>query len=659
MNQPGVSKPESSARPTLTTEHESLLEAHSVWLRSDGQEGECANLAGCCLAGADLAGRTLRSADLTRADLRQARLNKADLTGADLTGANLQDADCSDARLDGAILEGANVTCTLFNRARFNGARLQGVQGFSRAQLRDACLDGVQGLTADDLAGADLTGVQLPAALAGMDRQQHLADAIGIARPLYLFVLVVTGFLALTVFSTPDVALVTNAPSAVMPNLSTNIPAASLFWIAPLILLFIYAYLHFYMARVWDDIEGLPAVLPDGTRIERSAHPWLFTELARLRDGMSEIGFREAVVIFLMWGAVPATMLAMWWRYLPLRDAPVTLAQIVLVLVAAGSALRLYSYAMTRLYRRNWRLKSAPRLLWLLGCAMVTISGLFHGLPWLLDRVALTTSDAESAHAEVESTKPKNVLWLIANLEDGNLSGALLTQRDLRYAHAHRAKLVEANLKDSDLAGADFQRADFGRALLEDVNLSHANLDSAHFRNACLRRASLARSDLEDTDFTGAYLGGADLRYAYLVRARLQHANLQGALLTGADFGGADLRGAVFNCFASHQHDRDRKPEVRCAELSSTDFKDADLAGAQFLGTDLTRARNLTAAQLQSACGVDAVLPANLQDALPKCGALANRGLAPGALSADSPVNPEDNPCWHEMRSDFAPSGQR
>jgi uncharacterized protein YjbI with pentapeptide repeats len=653
-----VNKPEASPEQTYTSaELESLLAAHALWLASEGEDGCRADFAAACLAGVDLSGRTLRNIGMARADLRHARLNNADLRNVDLTGANLEHTDCSDACLDSATLEGATITGARFHRARLNGARLQGVLGFSQAQLRDACLHGVHGLTADDLAGADLTGVQLPVALAGMDRQQHLADAIGIARPLYLFVLVVTGFIALTVFSTPDVALITNAPSAVMPNLSTNIPAASLFWVAPLILLFIYYYLHFYMARVWDDIESLPAVLPDGTRIERSAHPWLFTELARLRDDDSEISFREGVVIFLMWGAVPATMLAMWWRYLPLRDAPVTLAQIVLVLVAAGTALKLYAYAMTRLHRRNWQVNGVRRFLWLLGGVMLVVSLLFHSLPSLLDRFARTTTGEESAHAEVLGTKPKKVRWLVADLQDGDLSGALLTRSDLRYAYAHRAKVAEGNLKDSDLSGADFQRATFDRALLEDVDLSYANLDSTHFRNACLRRASVARSDLEDSDFAGAYLGGADLRYAYFVRARLQYANLQGANLTGANFSGADLRGAVFNCFASHQHDPARAPEVHCTELSAANFDAADLAGAQFLGTDLTHARNLQPVQLQSACGVDVVLPAHLQEHLPACGALANRGLAPGALAAESPINLEENPCWHEMRSDFAPSG--
>ena len=632
-----------------------LLQAHARWVESEGQDGHRAVLANAELAGIDLEGYQLQEADLAGANLRKARLCGANLTGANLPGADLREADFSDCELARAVIEGADVTGALFVRAQLTGARLQGVSGLATATLRDACLEDAVGLTADDLAGTDLTGVRLPATLVNIDRLRHLSGVIGIARPLYLFVLVVTAFIVLTVFSTPDVALFTNAPSAVMPNLSTSIPAASLFWIAPLILVFLYAYQHFYMARVWQDLAGLPNVLTDGSPIERGAHPWLFIDLVRLRGGMQVVGFREWVVIFLMWGAVPATLLAIWWRYLPLRDWPVTGMHIAIVLFAVWGALRLFAGAMRQIARRPWRIARERQILWTLGAAMLAISVFCHGLPWILDRFSATPPDNGSAFPEVMGIKPKNVLWLTADLQDGDLDGALMTRGDLRYAYGHRASLVAVNLKDGTIAGSDFQRADFTRALLEDVDLSNANLDSTRFHNACMRRASLVRSDLEDSDLSGAYLGRANLSYAYLGRARMQYANLQGANLTGADLTRADLRGAVFNCHASHQHDTHREPVVHCTTLTGTNFSGADLTGAQFLGSDLTGARHLAPEQLQVACGVDARLPAELRDFLPDCGDNANLGIAPGALTNGSPVNPEDNPCWHEMLSDFDP----
>ncbi len=624
---------------------EKILEDHARWLAGEGASGRRAELAEANLAHSDLSECILRGADLSGANLRDANLLGADLRGADL----------SECQLDGAVLEHAQLGEARLVRAQLCGARLQGVQGLARAQLRDANLTDALGLTADDIAGADLTGVRLPAALAGMERIGHLGDVAGIARPLYLFLLLVNAFIVLTVFSTPDVSIFTNAPSAVMPNLSTSIPAASLFWIAPLILVFLFAYQQFYMTRFWQCVAGLPDVLPDGSRIEDRADPWLFIGLVRLRAGMGAVGFREAVLIFLMWGAVPATLTAIWWRYLPVRDWPVTLAHIGIVLLAAWGALRLFGGALTQLRREAWQVPNARRALWCLGGAMLAISVFCHTLPLLLDRFMLTPPDTGLAHPEVLGIKPKNVRWLTADVEDGDLGGAAMTRSDLRYAYGHRANLVAVNLKDSSVAGSDFQRADFSRALLEDVDLTNANLDSARFRNACLRRANLARSDLEDTDFSGAYLGRADLRYAYFGRSRMQFANLQGARMGGADFAGADLRGALFNCYVSHRHDTRRQPVVQCVDLSGANFSGANLAGAQFVGTDLRNVGGLSRQQLQSACGVDARLPPGLQDALPDCGTTLNSGIAPGALASASDIDPSENPCWHEMRSDYHP----
>lgn len=93
---------------------------------------------------------------------------------------------------------------------------------------------------------------------------------------------------------------------------------------------------------------------------------------------------------------------------------------------------------------------------------------------------------------------------------------------------------------------------------------------------------------------------------------------------------------------------------ARC-NLAGRNLAGADLTGTQSLGTDLTDDRNLTPPQLQRACDVDAALPPNLRSYLPDCGEAANRGIAPAAQADDSPVDPEENACWHEMRSDFDP----
>ncbi len=511
--------------------------------------------------------------------------------------------------------------------------------------LRNADLSKAGTLAAADVAGSDLAGATLPEETVGFDKIGEIAAVSGIARPLFLFLMVSTAFVLMTVFSTPDVALFTNATSAVLPNLSTNIPAASLFWVAPIVLLFLFVYVHFYIARIWEALAELPAVYPDGTPGEEKAHPWLFVRLVRLRDGRRAIGFEETVLIVLLWGSVPVTLLGIWWAYLPLRDWPVTLLQVVIVLVTVLSALTSFQRAVSVLRRRPYRLPRTRTMLGL-GAFLVVTSALFVFSPNLFDAYTKLVVKPEAlTSSEVTGVRPKRVKWLVADLEDGDLSAALLKDRDLRYAQGHRANLAQSNLSDASLTGSDFQRGNFREAILESADLRHANLDSADFENACLREADLTGADLEDADFRGAYLGKADLQRAYLGRAQLQYANLQGADLEDADLEDADLENAVFYCFADHRNDPKKDMVTTCANL-----KGANLKGARLAGTDLRFAKNLTQTQLDGACG-DARLPPGLS--VKACTGESAQPVPNAAAVDQEPPNPDDNPCLHELMSDF------
>ena len=67
-----------------------ILENHKLWLKTNGEEGERA----------DLRSADLSSANLSSADLRYADLSSANLSSADLSSANLRSADLSSANLD-------------------------------------------------------------------------------------------------------------------------------------------------------------------------------------------------------------------------------------------------------------------------------------------------------------------------------------------------------------------------------------------------------------------------------------------------------------------------------------------------------------------------------------------------------------------------------
>lgn len=85
-----------------------------------------------------------------------------------------------------------------------------------------------------------------------------------------------------------------------------------------------------------------------------------------------------------------------------------------------------------------------------------------------------------------------------------DLSGAVLSGADLRYA----------NLTSALLRGVDFSFADLGGALLADADLSNAilggsNLVAANFHNAELRGADLRGADLEEAHLNQAQVNAA------------------------------------------------------------------------------------------------------------------------------------------------------
>ena len=119
-----------------------ILKEHQLWIDSNGENGERADLS---------------NKNLIRADLRGAGLRRADLRGADLRGADLRGANLFRANLRGANLRGAN----LF-RANLRGANLRRADLIG-ANLRRADLIGAD-LIGADLIGADLEGANLEGA---------------------------------------------------------------------------------------------------------------------------------------------------------------------------------------------------------------------------------------------------------------------------------------------------------------------------------------------------------------------------------------------------------------------------------------------------------------------------------------------------------------
>ncbi|MBY0356251.1 MAG: pentapeptide repeat-containing protein [Rickettsiales bacterium] len=124
-----------------------ILQAHKLWLNSEGKEGRRANLKDTDLrhisfTGANLVQASLRGVNLEGVDLRGAQLHEADFTEARLIGANLSNlqlrrVNFASAMLDRAILDQADVSYSNFLNAQLNEASLRGAN-LERAVLRQA-----------------------------------------------------------------------------------------------------------------------------------------------------------------------------------------------------------------------------------------------------------------------------------------------------------------------------------------------------------------------------------------------------------------------------------------------------------------------------------------------------------------------------------------
>lgn len=157
------------------------------------------------------------------------------------------------------------------------------------------------------------------------------------------------------------------------------------------------------------------------------------------------------------------------------------------------------------------------------------------------------------------------------------------------------------DLTGADLSNLDLRGVDFTGAWLESANLRNANLSGAKLQAAVLAHADLRGAIAVGTDFRGANLGGAEC-----AQALFENANLRGAILGGTRLGLAQLRGAQLTqaqWFDSVWAGTDASAieaqgmlfykldmkGVRFAEarLGNCSFIECDLQGADFSGAEL------------------------------------------------------------------------
>ena len=527
-------------RGVSTAELKKVIKAHKEWLESEETEGEQASLQGASLPGADFSGSNLQRADfsaanLTRAnlqriDLQAANLQDVDLQAADLSkanleltvfiGANLQEVNLHDASLAQTILinanlrkatlSDANLWRALLFRANLKEANLHGAS-LREADLREADLTDVTNLEGGSLAGADTTNARLPEYIREFKVLPLVEEISKNARKIFVSMLLACVYAWLTIATITHARLLTNSATS-LPIIGTEIPIAYFYSTAPIILVALYIYLHFYLQRLWQGLARLPARFPDGQRLDERAYPWLFNGLVRrhfwlLRERSLIAKSEELITIFLAWWVVPITLYGLWIAYLPRHEWWTTGLHIVLLVVCIAAGFIFYVSAARTLrgdeplpsswktvQQERWSLVRQDKGSLVIGLAVVLL--LLGNLLWISLREMHGDSQygADLVEADV-STRPTDFWQLSPQERNNSIKGANLRARNLRHARAVRAFLANADLREADLSWVDLEGANLQGANLSEAHLQGANLTGTNLQNAKgLTQEQLARA---------------------------------------------------------------------------------------------------------------------------------------------------------------------
>ena len=432
----------------------------------------------------------------------------------DLRGAQLAGKDLGNSDLISADLSEANLC-----RARLANCQMAGTI----------------------LAGADLTGAELPGTVSQqLDNLDNVKEISSNAQKLFIAMLAACLYCWLTIAATTDLNLIADRATSSLPIIQTTIPIVGFFYVAPLLLLGVFFYLHFYLQKLWQELSILPAIFPDGKPLYAKIDPWLLNDLVRIYrptlKGRTPFLARLQlwISVLLAWWVVPLTLLLFWVRYLVCHELIGTVFHSIAAAVAISSAIFLYRLARNTLRRvepgPSSRPAATPRHTWLPPVAtgvMTAASLIVLSLGGIMGARSGTVEDnywpdqagprswvpkamaffrfspfANLRTAEL-SVKPSD--WSIANDKAKTaVTGVQLSSSDLQFADMRASFLPNSLLTGANLEEADLLGADIELAVMMGTNLTGASLANANLRGASLARANMERADIKYADFEGA-----------------------------------------------------------------------------------------------------------------------------------------------------------
>ena len=634
-----------------------------------------ANINGAELHQVVMGGGNFHKATMLDTQCEQAFLGECNFQEADLRGSNFYRADMREVQFQGANLLEANFCDTNLQRANFHKC---------------------SGLQEGRLSGAILSDSTYPEGY-GAFRQglRFLEVTCQSLTKGFILLLLLTGYLLLTLWSTSDAQFLTNSLSPGLPIIRVGVPVTNFVIIFSAILLAGYYYWHLYAENAWKGVVQFPAVFPNGRSLDQELFPWIvngfiapnFFHLRKIRSWVGYLQYRLLQLI--IWWMIPFSLGLCWMRLLSLHHWQVTIWQgafLVLAIVGAVFFQQRAACMLRGLSRRKNGEQNEVHLgkgwwktivVGVLACGFIVLisDGAINGMP--LQKKVLARLDSKqkiermvqeiaeraqkqgnltihrtfvpltlpfigmSAFAEVSNLDVSERIGTVSGQKEQRTSvdvvkGAQLSGANLRHLSASHAYLKKANLQ-----GADLQDGTVFSSDLELANLLRANLQRTDLRRANLAFANLFEANLQEALLTHAILRQANLFEANLFKANLVAANLQQSTLVGANLAEAVINGADLS-HANMGTVNLSRATLQAATLAEANLFEANLSHTSFYGANLQQV-NLKGAILERTNfgGADLSSVINLTQLQLNLACVDSKTKLPRELIPPKPCEPE------------------
>ncbi|MCI4664728.1 MAG: pentapeptide repeat-containing protein [Neomegalonema sp.] len=403
------------------------------------------------------------------------------------------------------------------------------------------------------------------------------AENIKHSRTNFFVLLIAQLYCLITIETTQDAALLSNATTQKLPILETTIGIETFYIIAPLLLLVIFVHFQLHLKSFFSSMvqaarhEGRdPVQLVDN-------YPWFITSSMTRRyaagvknDSGFASWFEYAAGLIFGWYSTALVCFMFWARYLAVHDWTITIYHAALTSLAFAAAvyfLNASKSGLRGLQVSGWRI--IPRGFAVLVGFTIPFCGLLYGTWWMFE--AQDKNGCPREPSAIGKTKCGALFLLRSRLELAGINpAAALDGADL----STRLKAGWFPSAAPTLEELQFVRG----ASLPGVDLRYASARDALLIRADLSKSKLRRATFDGASLHGAILSGADLSFSSFVGAKFDHAVLGGARMEDSDFTQASLRHTNFAGVKT----------LRMVALEA-DFSNATLLGCEFEEPDLRR----------------------------------------------------------------------